>query len=124
MNYDSPEQKAQELEAWLAHQRTEMMSEVLSALFDDNISEDDFDKVLDGIIEKDGREDMARELFEARLLTKYDESFVDVVMAYAIRAQKDERPTKVHLFKTFITAITDGSFDKDEIIAFMAENPL
>lgn len=124
MNYDSPEQKARDLEARLAFEKMQIMNELLGALFDDNVSEDDFSQVMDNIIERNGREDMARELFEARLLTKYDESFVDVVMAYAVKAQKDERPTKKHLFTTFVTAITDGSFGKDEIIAFMAENPL
>lgn len=124
MNYDSPEQKARDLEVRLAFKKMQIMNELLGALFDDNVSEDDFSQVMDNIIERSGREDMARELFEARLLTKYDESFVDVVMAYAVKAQKDERPTKKHLFTTFVTAITDGSFGKDEIIAFMAENPL
>lgn len=124
MNYDSPEQKARDLERKLAHQKMQMMHELFSALFDDSVSEDDMGDILDNIIERNGREDMARELFEARLLTKCDESFVEVVMAYAMKAQKDERPTKKHLFQTFITAITDGSFGKDEISAFMAENPV
>lgn len=88
MNYDSPEQKARDLEARLAREKMQIMNELLGALFDDNVSEDDFSEVMDNIIDRNGREDMARELFEARLLTKYDESFVDVVMGLCSQGTK------------------------------------
>lgn len=123
MNYDSPQQKAEELEAWLTQQKVEMMNEIFSALFNNDVSVDDFDKVLDDIIERNGRDDKARQLFEARLLMKYDESFVEIVMDYALKAKADDSPTKAHLFSVFVQGV-EGSWGKDEIIAFMAENPL
>lgn len=134
--YENPKDKADVLrETLISEMSTEdtLIANLILGLFDDSISSDDYQAMIDEVDkfmskkkpEKQGA--MAREYYESMLLTRFSEEFTDSVMAYLDKLQSKATSRHGREYQAFSNLI-DGCLEKNwteqEIIAFMAENPV
>lgn len=134
--YENPKDKADVLrETLISEMSTEdmLITNLIMGLFDDSISPDAYQAMIDEVdkfmsekkSEKQGT--MAREYYESMLLTRFSEEFTDEIIAYLDKLQS--KATSRHgreypLFMSLVDGAVYQNWTEEQIIAFMAENPL
>lgn len=136
MNFENPKDKADVLRETLISEMSKedmLISNLILGLFDGSISSDAYQAMIDEVDKfmsekKSEKQDtMAREYYESMLLTRFSEEFTDSVMAYLDKLQsKATSPhgREYHIFSNLIDGCLEKNWTEEQIIAFMAENPL